>query len=63
MDSYYDLIKSYRFCTNSNQQKPGDLLPPIDPDDDSCKNFEKRSAFSRCKNNCNRGEAKYVEYS
>ena len=56
VDTYYDLIGSYKFCTNSSKQKPGDLLPPIDPDNNSCFPFDRRSAFSRCKNNCNRGK-------
>ena len=60
VDTLYNLIESYNFCTNSNLQKPDDLLPPIDPDDDSCFVFDRRSVFSKCQNNCNRGRQKFI---
>ena len=48
-----DLLKSYSFCPNTGLQNPGDLLPPLDPSIKSCE--MRGSSFSRCKNNCNRG--------
>merc|ERR1712131_12288 len=51
VDKIDDLLESYLYCTNNETQQADDLLPPLDPDK-SCKFFKKRSAFSRCKNNC-----------
>ena len=52
-----DLIQSYEYCTNEALQYPGDLLPPLDPSINDCNFFERRSAFSTCKNNCLGGKA------
>ena len=52
------LIESYQYCTNDALKQPEDLLSPLDPNDNSCNFFDRRSAFSQCKNNC-RGSKMY----
>ena len=54
VDKIDDLLKSYLYCTNNAEQQQDDLLPPLDPYE-SCEFLQKRSAFSRCENNCIRG--------
>ena len=51
-----DLLFSFLFCPNEDMKKSGDLLPPLDPSIPECFTFGRGSAFSRCKNNCNRGK-------
>ena len=57
-DDFNDLLKSYSLCSRPDLQEPGDQFPPLDPNDDSCSFFDRRSSFSRCKNNCIRGNFK-----
>ena len=49
-DDLQELIESYNYCTVPGA--PGDLLPTLDPGDNSCSAVNRRSAFSQCKNNC-----------
>ena len=41
------------YCQDPTQMKPGDLLPPLNPDISNC--FRKINPFSQCKNNCRGG--------
>ena len=48
-----ELLESYSFCSSTDANFEG-LLPPLDPNE-NCFFTSRRSSFSRCKNNCNRG--------
>ena len=41
------------YCQDPTQMRPGDLLPPLNPDISNC--FRKINPFSQCKNNCRGG--------
>ena len=51
----YEVLQSYSLCADEAAQSVGDLFPPINPDL-TCSFFDRRSAFSRCRNNCVRGK-------
>ena len=52
-----------RLCPDPEQQQPGDLLPPLNPNKDECSDIQKRFSFHQCKNNCPGGDESPLDWN